>query len=245
MPRQRGVHKLIGTIGELTYYESPHGFFVRKTGRNNPDKIKNSPKFKRTRNNAEEFGQVAKTAGQLRRLMGPTFHKCGVTFMTSRLMSLLHKTMKEDILHEEGERRVIHSLQHAAGQELLTGFEINAEKPLDSVYKGNIEIDTHTGIIRLSFDERYLQSPLTATHVHFTSAWIRLEAEPGKGHSVITSLEPLLIHDLQDTLEIIPATALPGTGAAILMLHIQFYRKKGDKLESLQEHRCGQVVGVR
>ncbi len=244
MPRQKGIHKLTGTIGDLTYYESPHGYLVRRTARHDPDKIKNAPNFQGTRNNAEEFGHVAKAAGQLRRLMGSVFQDSGDTSMTSRLMSVLHKVMKEDVLHPSGERRVFHSLQHPAGQRLLYGFELNATKPLSTVYKGDYEADTRTGIIRIPFHKRYLKVPPTAKYVQFTSAWIRPDLEKKKGHVVITRMEPISLTHAQDSLEIIPDKSLPGKTAAILLLHIQFYRKNRDVLEALQENRCGQVVGV-
>ena len=66
MARQKGIIKLDGTIGDITFYKSQDGYLAREKGGVSADRIANDPNFQRTRENGEEFGRAGKAGKMLR-----------------------------------------------------------------------------------------------------------------------------------------------------------------------------------
>ena len=67
MARQRGIIKLQGQMGGVSFYKSQQdGFLAREKGGVDADRIKNDPNFERTRENGAEFGRAG-AAGKLLR----------------------------------------------------------------------------------------------------------------------------------------------------------------------------------
>ena len=62
MAKQKGIIKLTGKIGDLSFYKSKDGYLAREKGGVDGERIKNDPAFARTRENGSEFG-LAATAG--------------------------------------------------------------------------------------------------------------------------------------------------------------------------------------
>ena len=60
MAKQKGIIKLDGTIGGITFYKSQDGYLAREKGGVPAEKIANDPAFQRTRENGEEFGLAVK-----------------------------------------------------------------------------------------------------------------------------------------------------------------------------------------
>ena len=58
MARQKGLIKLDGTIGGITFYKSKDGYLAREKGGVCADRIAKDPNFQRTRENGEEFGRA-------------------------------------------------------------------------------------------------------------------------------------------------------------------------------------------
>jgi len=58
MARQKGIIKLEGTIGDISFYKSKDGHLARTKGGMEADRIKNDPTFQRTRENGNEFGRA-------------------------------------------------------------------------------------------------------------------------------------------------------------------------------------------
>jgi hypothetical protein len=58
MARQKGIIKLEGTIGDVSFYKSKDGYLAREKGGVDGDRIKNDPAFQRTRENGSEFGRA-------------------------------------------------------------------------------------------------------------------------------------------------------------------------------------------
>ena len=61
MARQKGIIKLRGTVGDITFYKSKDGHLVRERGGVDGNRIANDPAFKRTRENGSEFGRAGKS----------------------------------------------------------------------------------------------------------------------------------------------------------------------------------------
>ena len=64
MARQKGIIKLKGTIGDITFYKTQDGHLAREKGGIDASRIKSDPAFQRTRENGSEFGRAG-NAGSL------------------------------------------------------------------------------------------------------------------------------------------------------------------------------------
>jgi hypothetical protein len=66
MARQKGIIKLKGTIGDITFYKTQDGHLAREKGGIDASRIKTDPAFQRTRENGSEFGRAGKAGKVLR-----------------------------------------------------------------------------------------------------------------------------------------------------------------------------------
>jgi hypothetical protein len=62
MARQKGIIKLKGTIGDITFNKTQDGHLAREKGGVDASRIKNDPAFQRTRENGSEFGRAFRFA---------------------------------------------------------------------------------------------------------------------------------------------------------------------------------------
>ncbi len=245
MPRLKSLLKVTGTMDDLTFYHSrTEGYLVRRTHRHDSEKVKNSPQFARTMENASEFGRVTKVAALLRRLMGSNFKSCGDARMTSRLISALHKVMKEDKTSVRGQRMVGPGLAELAGKEILIGFDLSKNYPLDQILHTKPMVDLVAGIIRIEPAPNMLTWPTAATHVRFSSAWVRLDTAAMEGDAVHTETDLFEREQLSADIALVPEHSPEGLGQDILLLQVQFYIQEGQKVYDLNEGRACAVVGV-
>lgn len=66
MANQKGILKLEGTMGGMTFYKKGGQFLVKEKSSISADKIANDPAFARTRENNAEFGATGISGKLLR-----------------------------------------------------------------------------------------------------------------------------------------------------------------------------------
>lgn len=66
MAKQKGIIKLKGTLGDITFYKSQDGFLAREKGGIEASRIASDRAFQRTRENGSEFGNANKAGKMLR-----------------------------------------------------------------------------------------------------------------------------------------------------------------------------------
>lgn len=120
MAQQKGIIKLDGTIGGITFYKSKDGYLAREKGGVSADKIANAPAFQRTRENGAEFGRAGKAGKVLRTSLRALLQNASDSRMVSRLTTEMLKVVQADAVNPRGERNVIDG-----EAELLQGFEFN------------------------------------------------------------------------------------------------------------------------
>lgn len=126
MARQKGLIKLKGTIGGITFYKtSQDGHLAREKGGIEKERIMNDPAFQRTRENGSEFGRAGKAGKTLRVALRALLINSTDGRMTSRLHKAMMKVIQADLVNERGLRNVIDG-----EAELLEGFEFNARGKL-------------------------------------------------------------------------------------------------------------------
>ena len=112
MARQKGIIKLKGTIGDITFYKTQDGHLAREKGGIDASRIKNDPAFQRTRENGAEFGRAGKAGKTLRTALRPLLIYSSDSKMVSRLTQQMVKVIQADMTSVRGLRNVIER-QHA------------------------------------------------------------------------------------------------------------------------------------
>ena len=120
MAKQKGIIKLEGTIGDITFYKSQDGFLAKGKGGIPADRIANDPNFERTRENGAEFGNAGKAGKVLRTALRAILQNASDNRMVGRLATKMVKVIQEDATNPRGLRNVIDG-----EAELLEGFDFN------------------------------------------------------------------------------------------------------------------------
>ena len=125
MAKQKGIIKLKGTIGDITFYKTQDGYLAREKGGIDADRIANDPNFQRTRENGEEFGTAGKAGKMLRTSIRALLQNISDGRMVGRLTQEMVKVIQADVTSVRGKRNVIDG-----EAELLEGFEFNIRSKL-------------------------------------------------------------------------------------------------------------------
>jgi hypothetical protein len=120
MARQKGIIKLKGKIGDLSFYKTKDGYLAREKGGVDKARIQNDPAFQRTMENGAEFGRAGKAGRLLRTSVRPLLLKAADSRITSRMTKEMVKVVKSDTSNARGERTVT-----AGNIMLLKGIEFN------------------------------------------------------------------------------------------------------------------------
>ncbi len=127
MARQKGIIKLKGTIGDLSFYKSKDGYLAREKGGVDGDRIKNDPNFQRTRENGSEFGRAGRSGRILRNALRLMLQNASDAKVTSRLTKELLSVIQSDPVNVRGERNL------AEGDlSRLLGFDFNINGKLNA-----------------------------------------------------------------------------------------------------------------
>ena len=127
MARQKGIIKLKGTIGDISFYKTQDGYLAREKGGVDAARIANDPTFQRTRENGAEFGTAGKAGKMLRIAIRSLLKNIADNRLVGRLTQEMVKVVKADTTNPRGQRNVIDG-----EAELLQGFEFNRNGKLGS-----------------------------------------------------------------------------------------------------------------
>jgi len=178
MAKQKGIIKLGGTMGGITFYKSQDGHLAREKGGVSGSRIANDPAFKRTRENGSEFGRAGKAGKSLRTALRVLLLNSADGRMVSRLTQQMVKVIQADLINVRGQRNVIDG-----EAELLNGFEFNIKGKLGtSLYAPySATIDRAAGELTLSIPSfipnAMIVAPGGTTHYKITSAGAEVDFE--------------------------------------------------------------------
>jgi hypothetical protein len=178
MARQKGIIKLKGTIGDITFYKTKDGHLAREKGGIDASRIKSDPAFQRTRENGAEFGRAGKAGKILRTAMRSLLLNSADSRMVSRLTQAMIKVIQADVTSERGLRNVIDG-----EAELLSGFEFNIRGKLGtSLFAPYVGvIDRGSGVISVDLDSfvpsNMIAAPNGTTHFKIISAGAEIDFE--------------------------------------------------------------------
>ncbi|MEP1095974.1 MAG: hypothetical protein ABJG78_12735 [Cyclobacteriaceae bacterium] len=178
MARQKGIIKLKGTIGDVSFYKSKDGYLAREKGGVDGDRIKNDPAFQRTRENGAEFGRAGKAGKILRNAFRLLLQNASDARVTSRLTKEMMRVIKTDAVSARGERLITNgNLGH------LTGFDFNVDSKLGTSFYAAFAqaIDRVAGAYNVSIPAfvptASIVFPDGATHYRFSMAAAEINFE--------------------------------------------------------------------
>ena len=236
MARQKGIIKLKGTVGGITFYKTQDGHLAREKGGVDASRIKNDPAFQRTRENGSEFGRAGTAGRVLRTAIRGLLLNSADNRMVSRLTQAMTKVIQADATSIRGERNVIDG-----EAELLDGFEFNIRGKLGtSLYAPFVPtIDRVTGQIKVVIPSfipaNMIAAPSGTTHYKIISAGTEIDfgAETFVAPTSASAILPWGITPstaLTQTNTVTPASTKP----LFLMLGIEFYQQANGTMYPLK-----------
>lgn len=178
MARQGKLFQLEGTIGDLCFYKTKHGYFVRRKRSVSRARMKSHPAYAVVRKNNEEFGRAAHAVKLFRMAFAPLLRRAADSGISARLMHTMMKVIKADVVNERGQRTV------KDGQpQLLEGFEFNQDSQLSNILHTPLtaSIDGAEGVMTIDVKafsaEKMLSAPEGATHFRLFSAGAAIDFE--------------------------------------------------------------------
>ena len=236
MARQKGIIKLKGTIGDITFYKTQDGHLAREKGGIDASRIKNDPAFQRTRENGSEFGRAGKAGKILRTALRALLLNSADGRMVSRLTQAMVKVIQADVVSVRGLRNVIDG-----EAELLSGFEFNIRGKLGTSLfapfvgtidraAGNITVDLAPFI-----PTNMIAAPSGSTHFKIISAGAEIDFEAET--FVVTNSETAILPwdavptvAISQTNPVTPASTKP----LFLALGVEFYQEVNGQMYSLK-----------
>jgi len=236
MAKQKGIIKLKGTIGDITFYKSKDGYIAREKGGIDASRIATDPAFQRTRENGSEFGRAGKAGKVLRMALRSVLINSADSKMVSRLTTQMLKVIQADLTSVRGMRNVIDG-----EAELLSGFDFNINGKLGTIlFAPYIPlINRATGDLTITIDPfipiNMIAAPSGTTHYKIISAGaeIDFERETFIGTNSETAMLPwdgILTTALVHTNTVTPTTTKP----LFLALGIEFYQEINNQMYSLK-----------
>lgn len=227
MARQKGIIKLKGTVGDITFYKSADGYMAREKGGVDSNRIATDPAFQRTRENGAEFGRAGKAGRVLRTAIRPLLVNVHDRYAIGRLAKMMVKVIQADATNPRGMRNVIDG-----EAELLAGFEFNRNGGLGATLYApfTANIDRAAGEITLEIPayvpSQMVVAPSGATHYKIVSAGSEIDFE-AETHVTEVKETAVLPWDEMATaaLNHVHAVTAASTKPLFLTLGIVFYQQ--------------------
>ena len=178
MAKQKGIIKLAGTIGNITFYKTQDGYMAKEKTSLDATRIATDPNFIRTRENGMEFGHAAKVAATLRLAFRSVILNNRDNRMVSRLTQRMLAIVYADVTSVRGQRNVMDG-----ETELLEGFQFNVKAPLATTLSTpyTSTIDRVTGILKVDIPSfipiNLITPPGGATHFKFIAGGASINFE--------------------------------------------------------------------
>jgi hypothetical protein len=236
MARQKGIIKLKGTIGDITFYKTQDGHLAREKGGIDASRIASDPAFQRTRENGAEFGRAGKAGKILRTSLRALLLNSADSRMVSRLTQRMVKVIQADLVSERGLRNVIDG-----EAELLAGFEFNIRGKLGTSLYAPFQaaIDRVSGEITVDMASfvpaNMIAAPSGTTHFKIISGGAEVDFE-AETFVIATSETAILPWDATPTAVIsqINAVTPASTKPLFLALGVEFYQQINGQMYPLK-----------
>ena len=226
MATQKGILKLDGTIGGITFYKSQDGYLAREKGGVDGNRIATDPAFQRTRENGNEFGSAGKAGKVLRNSLRVLLQNSSDNRMVSRLTQKMVEVLQADTTSVRGQRNVIDG-----EAELLESFEFNSGAKLSNTLfaPSTPSIDRVAGDLNISLPSfipaDMVAAPGGTTHFKLVASGVEVDFE-NETFTADTSASAVLAWDGTATaiINLNNSVTANSTHPLFLVLGIEFYQ---------------------
>jgi len=231
MAKQKGLIKIKGTIGNLSFYTTKHGDVVRTKWGPDKERRKNDSAFETANKNSSEFGECSASGKVFRQAVAEIISGASDSELNTRVNKLMFAVKNLDKKSEHGKRNVGMGLLNPQAKVLFMGFNFNKDAPIDSILKAPYVLEKWTGRITISriAEKGAVKFPKGATHVCFSGGWARIDFIKKKAELKTTELKLLKKNNEQKHI-ILKLKAPPKIkGRDFFILKIGFLQEQGGK----------------
>jgi hypothetical protein len=227
MAKQKGIVKLEGTIGDITFFKSTDGYLARENAPISAQRLATDPAFQRTRENNAEFANAGKAGKLLRKAIGTLLQNAKDGRVVSRLTQTMMKVVKADTTSPRGFRNAVD------GQlGFLKNFDFNKNANLGSTVaiEYTTTLDRASGKLILNVPSfipvNKIVAPAGTTHFSIVSAGVEVDFNNETYVSETNSTAVLPLNN-----QVVNALVLQNTVTAastlplLLVMGIQFYQQ--------------------
>lgn len=227
MARQKGIIKLKGKIGDLSFYKTQDGHLAREKGGVDASRIANDPAFVRTRENGAEFGSSATSGKTLRDALRTMLMTASDNRVTSRLTKVMTDIKNLDTASVRGERSVGVAIAQANAKALLKGFNFNNRAILGSVLFKPYAVNTGTGEITINglVPINDIVFPAGATHMSIKGSWAKVDFANNVYDVQMSNIVNMPLDGAVNNIVLTPAAAPAGAGTDLYLLQIEFFQE--------------------
>lgn len=236
MAKQKGILKLKGTMGDITFYKSGDGYLAREKGGIEKNRILNDPAFKRTRENGMEFGTAGKGGQLIRKAERMLIRQASDRRLTSRLLQQLMIVIKTDQLNDRGGRTV-----QDGDMSLLKGFDFNLKGKLNTVFFNGYTptFDRAAGTLDVVIADfvpnETIDAPRGTTHIQISAGLCALDF-PERSFEEDHVFSPIIPWDqqLQSALTLNSTISAGSLLPVIQVLGVSFFQEVNGEMYSLR-----------
>lgn len=244
MAKYSGLFPIEGTIGDLCFYKTKHGYIVRRKSSIDKKRIRTDPAYARVRKNGADFGTAARAGKLIRSAFRPLIQCASDPGLTGRLTSTLLRVIQADQDNPHGERTV-----QKGDQQLLEGFEFNQYSHLaNRIRMGfTVSIDRTKCEMTIStppfLPAEVISAPRGATHFRLFAGGAAIDfkssmVEVAKPEGVILPINKKRIRSLQ----LVQKVKRLSSGTLVLVFGIEFLQMAKGKTISLMEEGFNSVA---
>lgn len=263
MSKQKGIIKLVGNIGGVSFYSSNGEYLARTAGGPSKEKIATGANFVRTRENNAEFGGAAKVGKALRTALSSVIQTMGGSTLTASLTRLF-KSINAKASGIRGQRPIALS----GNKSQAKGLELNDKLSFTSVFNAPYSVVADTDRVQITFTIpgfipiNFINAPAGATGFRIVGAvgWLSdysydnstLNYEPDvpdQNSIGITQYSNILpIDNTPATISLVadaPGGLIPDAGISVLAcLGIEFYQKVDNVDYLLAQGNAMRIIDV-
>jgi hypothetical protein len=171
MSKQKGIIKLVGNIGGMSFYTSNGEYLARTAGGPTKERIATGSNFVRTRENNAEFGGAAKVGKAFRTALSSVIQTMGGSTLTSSLTKLF-KAINAKASGIRGKRPIALTANKAQAK----GLELNNRISFTSVFNAPYSVTSDADRVEITFDipnfipMNFINAPAGATGYRVAAA---------------------------------------------------------------------------
>ena len=235
MGYQTGPVRIRGKVGNLIFSKTANGDEVKTESSLNAERLRTDPRFKRTRENWNEFRRAAKAGKLIRHTFATQSKPIADSMGHGRLLKHTMRIVKSDYSNERGNRQLINGDFNN-----LLGYEFNVHQNLESTFKAQFEIllDRTAGTAKIIIPKLLPENDLTqmpgATHFKLFAAAVEFDWEKEKAIPDFTESTQIGLNDPAvnpQTLSLILPQA--STKTIVVTMGVRFYQEVNGKFYQL------------